>query len=63
MEPESPSPYPQVPATCPYPEPTPFQIPSNMSVFRLRLHDTRHILHNKRHGERSEVYFSAQYAV
>ena len=22
-EPESPSPYPQVPATCPYPEPTP----------------------------------------
>jgi hypothetical protein len=24
MEPESPSPYPQVPGTCPYPEPTPF---------------------------------------
>jgi len=23
MEPESPSPYPQVPATSPYPEPTP----------------------------------------
>jgi len=23
MEPESPSPYSQVPATCPYPEPTP----------------------------------------
>ena len=23
MEPESPSPYPQVPATCPYPEPAP----------------------------------------
>ena len=23
MEPESPSPHPQVPATCPYPEPTP----------------------------------------
>ena len=23
MEPESPSPYPQVLATCPYPEPTP----------------------------------------
>jgi hypothetical protein len=23
MEPESPSPYTQVPATCPYPEPTP----------------------------------------
>ena len=23
MEPESPSPYPQVPATCPYPQPTP----------------------------------------
>jgi hypothetical protein len=23
MEPESPSLYPQVPATCPYPEPTP----------------------------------------
>ena len=23
MEPESPSPYPQVPATCPYPEPIP----------------------------------------
>ena len=23
MEPESPSPYPQVPAICPYPEPTP----------------------------------------
>jgi hypothetical protein len=23
MEPESSSPYPQVPATCPYPEPTP----------------------------------------
>ena len=23
MEPESPSPYPQVPATCPYPKPTP----------------------------------------
>ena len=23
MEPESPSPYPQVPTTCPYPEPTP----------------------------------------
>jgi len=23
MEPESPSPFPQVPATCPYPEPTP----------------------------------------
>ena len=23
MESESPSPYPQVPATCPYPEPTP----------------------------------------
>jgi len=23
MEPESPSPYPQMPATCPYPEPTP----------------------------------------
>jgi hypothetical protein len=23
MEPESPSPYPQVPATCPYSEPTP----------------------------------------
>jgi len=23
MKPESPSPYPQVPATCPYPEPTP----------------------------------------
>ena len=23
MEPQSPSPYPQVPATCPYPEPTP----------------------------------------
>jgi hypothetical protein len=33
MEPESSSPYPQVPATCPYPEPTPssphdpFQLP------------------------------------
>jgi hypothetical protein len=24
MEPEYPSPYPQVPASCPYPEPTPF---------------------------------------
>ena len=23
MEPESPAPYPQVPATCPYPKPTP----------------------------------------
>jgi len=23
MEPESPSPYPQLPATCPYPKPTP----------------------------------------
>jgi len=23
MEPEGPSPYPKVPATCPYPEPTP----------------------------------------
>ena len=23
MEPESPAPYPQVPTTCPYPEPTP----------------------------------------
>jgi hypothetical protein len=23
MEPESPSPYPQLPAICPYPEPTP----------------------------------------
>jgi hypothetical protein len=65
MEPESPSPYPQVPATCPYPEPTPssphdspstswisiisdpalyrlltFHVPSNMSLFRLRLRDT-----------------------
>jgi hypothetical protein len=54
MEPESPSPYPQVPATCPYSEPTPssphdlhqlpeditFQVPSNMSLFRLRLRDT-----------------------
>jgi hypothetical protein len=35
MEPESPSPYPQVPATCPYPEPTPsrphdpLQLPEN----------------------------------
>jgi hypothetical protein len=29
MEPKSPSPYPQAPATCPYPEPTPssFQDP------------------------------------
>jgi len=40
MEPESPAPYPRVPATCPYPEPTPFQVPSNMSLFRLRLRDT-----------------------
>ena len=35
MEPESPSPYPQVPATCPCPEPTtssahdPLQLPDN----------------------------------
>jgi hypothetical protein len=36
MEPGNPSPYPQVPATCPYPEPT----PRNMSLFRLRLRDT-----------------------
>jgi hypothetical protein len=51
MEPESPSPYPQVPATCPYPEPTPSsphdplqlsEDPSSsyMSLFRLRLRDT-----------------------
>ena len=26
MEPKSPSPYPQVPATCPYPEPTPSSV-------------------------------------
>ena len=37
MEPESPSPYPQVPATCPYPEPTsssphdPLQLPEDPS--------------------------------
>jgi hypothetical protein len=37
MEPESPSPYPQVSATCPYPEPTPssphdpFQLPEDPS--------------------------------
>ena len=29
MEPESPSPYPQVPATCPYPEPTPSSLHEN----------------------------------
>jgi hypothetical protein len=53
MEPESHAPYPQVPATCPYPEPTPSslhdplqrpedpsQVPSNMSLFRFRLRDT-----------------------
>ena len=38
MEPESSSPYPQEPATRPYPEPTPSS--SNMSLFRLRLRDT-----------------------
>jgi hypothetical protein len=36
MEPERPSPYPQVPATCPYPEPTPslhdpLQLPEDLS--------------------------------
>jgi hypothetical protein len=37
MEPESSSPYPQVPATCPYPEPTPsnphdpLQLPEDLS--------------------------------
>ena len=40
MEPESPSPYPQVPATCPYPEPTPssphdpLQLPEDMHVLQ-----------------------------
>ena len=39
MEPESPSPYPQVPATCPYPEPTPsgphdpLQLPEDPSQY------------------------------
>ena len=36
MEPESPSPYPQVPATCPYPEPTPhdpLQLPEDPSEY------------------------------
>jgi hypothetical protein len=39
MEPESPSPYPQVAATCPYPEPTassphdPLQRPKNLSLY------------------------------
>ena len=39
MEPESPLPYPQVPATCPYPEPTlssphdPFQLPEDPSYY------------------------------
>jgi len=36
MEPESPSPYPQVPATCPYPEPTPSS-PHDSSNF-LKIH-------------------------
>jgi hypothetical protein len=51
MEPESPSLYPQLPAICPYHEPTPssppnplqlpeFQVPSIMSLFLLRLCDT-----------------------
>jgi len=39
MEPESPSPYPQVPATCPYSEPTPssphdpLQLPEDLSYY------------------------------
>jgi len=39
MEPESPSPYPQVPATCPYPDPTPssphdlLQLPEDPSSY------------------------------
>jgi hypothetical protein len=39
MELESPSPYPQVPAICPYPEPTPFsphdplQLPEDPSLY------------------------------
>jgi hypothetical protein len=42
MEPESPSPYPQVPATCPYPEPTsssphnPFQLPEDPSPLETK---------------------------
>jgi len=36
MEPRSPSPYPLVPATCPYPEPTPSS-PHNPSNF-LKIH-------------------------
>jgi hypothetical protein len=54
MEPKNPSPYPQVPATCPYLEPNPsslhdpppnflkltFQVPSNMSLFHLQLCET-----------------------
>jgi hypothetical protein len=36
MEPKSPSPYSQVPATCPYPEPTPIPtIPSDFPMIHL----------------------------
>ena len=41
MEPESPSPYPQVPATCPYSEPTPS---SPHDPLQLPLHFLRYIL-------------------
>ena len=37
LEPEGSSPYPQVPATCPYPEPTP---PSPHNSLQLQLYDT-----------------------
>jgi hypothetical protein len=42
MEPEIPSPYPQVPPTCPYPEPTPstphdpLQLPEDPSLLILK---------------------------
>src|SRR5215475_10585972 len=37
MEPESSSPYPQVPATCPYPEPTPSR-PHDLPTNFLKIH-------------------------
>jgi hypothetical protein len=35
MEPESPSPYPQVPSTCLYPEPTPSSPPTPSNFLKI----------------------------
>jgi hypothetical protein len=54
MEPESSSPYPQVPAICPYPEPTPSsphhptpQLPTIIIIIIITISEIKNVCHGK----------------